>query len=215
MAPRQTTRVVVGMAPDSVSFTPPPPMLAMLKPSHLRWPCLLTLAAFGLTPSPIRAAEVDIFFVGGQSNATTAFRDGVQSALVASGKFPNMQVVWMQHSGNPIAQWYNNGRQANYLADLYNPSASKGALETTCDNIVAAGNTYRIRGFFWFQGEGDTHNVAETELYAAKFKGLLGQLATDLNHGEPVPFGLTLIAYNPSVPPIPPNTPLDQVAAVK
>jgi autotransporter-associated beta strand protein len=126
-----------------------------------------------------------------------------------------MQLVWMQHSGNPIAQWYNNGRQANYLADLYNPSASKGALEAACDNIVAAGNTYRIRGFFWFQGEGDTHDVPETELYAAKFKGLLGQLATDLNHGESVPFAITLIAYNPSIPPAPPNTPTDQVAAVE
>ena len=161
-----------------------------------------------------RAAVVDVFFVGGQSNATSNFYDGVRSGLIASGQFPNMQVVWKQHGGTPIASWYNNGRKVYYLEDLYDPGASNGAVESVCSNVVASGNTYRIRGFFWFQGEADTHYVSETEAYGAKFTGLLEQLATDLNNGDPVPFGMTLIAYNPDKPPIPPTTPLDQTEPV-
>ena len=178
----------------------------------MRPAAFLVLLALGTAAA--RATMVDVFFVGGQSNATTNFFAGVRSALIASRQFPNMQVVWEYHPGRQIASWYDGSRQSNYLADLYDPSTGTGALQTACSNIVAAGNSYRIRGFFWFQGEGDTHSVDEANLWPAKFTGMLGQLATDLNGGSPVPFALTLIAYNTNLPPVPPNTPTDQVAAV-
>ena len=77
---------------------------------------------------------------------------------------------------------------------------------------TAAGNTYRIRGLFWFHGEGDRY-LSST--YAAKFNGLLSQLAADLNHGEPVPFGITLIAYNTSYVPPPSQAEVDGIMALR
>lgn len=157
---------------------------------------------------------VDLFFVGGQSNATTNFYAGIRSELIASAKFPDLQVVWKQHSGNPIHNWFNQHPRTNYLVDLFDPSAGMGALEAAASNIVATGGSYRIRGYFWFQGEGDTHNTNEVNAYAAKFTGMLDQLAVDLNDGRPVPFAIMLIGYNTNKPPQPPHIKLDQTGPV-
>jgi|GEM_PF-6425615 Domain of unknown function (DUF303). len=158
---------------------------------------------------------VDLFFVGGQSNATTNFYAGIRSVLLASGQFPGCEVVWKQHSGNPIHNWFDGSRRTNYLVDLYDPSAAEGALEAACNNLIKSGKKYRLRGFFWFQGEGDTHNTNEVNAYTAKFTGMLNQLATDLNDGRPVPFAIALIGYNTNRPPMPPHVPLDQRGPVQ
>lgn len=181
--------------------------LAVMTAVH--WPKAVRSAPAG-APAPV----VDLFFVGGQSNATTNFLAGIRSALLASGQFSNPQVVWKQHSGRPLHHWFHQGRQTNYLADLFDPSPGLGALEAAVSNIVVTGGSYRLRGFFWFQGEGDTHNTNEVNAYAAKFRGILDQLATDLNRGQPVPFAITLIGYNRDRPPQPPHTKLDQTGPV-
>lgn len=142
-------------------------------------------------------ATVDVFFVGGQSNATTYLRDGIANRLTSSGLFTNLQVVYINHPGAGLDSWYNSGqRQANYLSDFYNPAPdAKGAMESALDAISAAGNTYRIRDLFWFQGESD---ISSPSLYANKFNVMLGQVSSDLNRGAAVPFTVALIQANPN-----------------
>lgn len=145
------------------------------------------------------AATVDVFFVGGQSNATTSLRDGIANRLVNSGLFTNPQVVYINHPGAGLDSWYSNGqRQANYLSDFYDPASdAKGAMESALDSISAAGNTYRLRNLFWFQGESD---VPSPGLYAGKFGVMLTQISSDLNRGAAVPFTVALIQANPNDP---------------
>ncbi len=158
------------------------------------------------------AGVVDVFFVGGQSNAKSTFRDGIEAALIASGRFLNLEIVYDTHPGQYIKNWYDGGRKGFYLEDLYDPSPdAKGLLETACDKITAEGKMYRIRGFFWFQGETDRFSDWPS-LYAARFNDMLSQLSSDLNRNEPVPFGISLIGCNPELLP---QSEVDGVLAVR
>lgn len=188
--------------------------------------CFLAFALLGMNcvTLPVSAATVDVFFVGGQSNAKPEFAHGIEEVLRASGRYPQLRVVYINHSGRMIACWWDvsaNALAPYYLTDFLNPAYpapvitpldrdasgkpksinTKGALKTALDEIAAAGDTGRVSGFFWFQGETDAPvrlPVQTLEFYRAHYgaalTAMLARIAGDLNHGEPVPFALARIA---------------------
>lgn len=107
------------------------------------------------------AAVVNVYFAGGQSNATQVWGDAAEAELLEND--PVAVLVWTNHPGNALRRWHTTydlngtlGRQENYLKDFYNPdSVQEGLLEATFASIESAGDTPVLKGMLWFQGEGD------------------------------------------------------------
>jgi autotransporter-associated beta strand protein len=126
--------------------------------------------------------SIDVFFMGGQSNAKIDVAIGIEDALRKSGLFNNPTIVWNRHSGQAISGWLDSSTpRAFYDEDLFGQSGSydqdgqaQGLLET---EMNAAGAPRRFRGFFWWQGEAD---ATASSTYATKFQALMSELAADL-----------------------------------
>ena len=147
------------------------------------------------------AADVDVFFAGGQSNALLSpWATSIENVLSGSGHYNNVQVVHARHSGETIANWVledglgGYSRQANYLNDFYNP-AGGGLIRQAFDDIIANGDTPVLRGFFWFQGESDTDYAGEVNAYRDRFVGMLDMLEADLGLDQPIDFSMAIIDY--------------------
>ena len=100
------------------------------------------------------------------------------------------------NSGDWLQNWYTDAPQANYEADFFNTSGT-GYLETQLQAIEANGDNYVFRGFFWFQGEGDTGSDGAMDVYAARFTSMLDTLRSDLGLTAPINFTLAVIDANP------------------
>lgn len=144
----------------------------------------------------------DLFIANGQSNAKPEWYNGIEDSLVASGRYENAEVIANYHGGESIVNWYDpsaSGEQrgVNYLSDWYDPGAGTGALEDRINQITSAGDTYTIRGFFWFQGESDTVFASDVSAYQARFEGMLSSLEGDLGV-QNLPISLAIIWGVPS-----------------
>ncbi len=162
--------------------------------------CMALIAAVILAlagPGQALADHVNVFFVGGQSNANDQLSHGVASALAASGRYGNFQIVHINHSGNQLWQWIQAPGgvptpQANYQADFFN-STQTGALEQAFADIRHNGDTPVLRGFFWFQGEGDTGSATNVNLYRQRFLAMMELLRQDVQQNDPIRFALAII----------------------
>jgi len=139
-----------------------------------------------------QAEVVDLYFVGGQSNANASLRDGVIAGMLDNPQFTNAQVVHQNHNGNPLREWLTlSGDQpvkgVNYLNDFFNPDGT-GALQAAISSLIAEGKTPRLRGLFWFQGETDTTQQWHVDPYKARFQAMLSLIASEAGLDEPLPF---------------------------
>jgi hypothetical protein len=142
----------------------------------------------------------DIIIVAGQSNARTQYASGVFDAVTASGRFPSPVLFHRSHSGNAMSRWVSGQPGAytlaeNFLSDFWSPD-SQADLEALIAGIEAAGDTWDIAGFFWFQGEGDSGSETATARYNGRFMHMLNTLETEFALDHEIPFVLTAIDYN-------------------
>lgn len=143
----------------------------------------------------IGQAYVDIIFTGGQSNAVSAWAEGIESVLRSSGAFPNLRMVHLNHPGSWMLNWYTDQPRGNFESDFYNASGT-GALELAWKEVLEAGKEPRLAGFFWFQGEGDTGSYSDQAVYVGRFQQMLSLLQTHFEQPNPVPFAVAIIDAN-------------------
>ena len=158
----------------------------------------LALAAMALSVNRSNAETFDIFFADGQSNAKPVWANAIQSTLQADSSYQNPLVLHQYHPGSWLQSWYTDAPQDHYETDFFNASGT-GYLETQLRAIEANGDDYVIRGFFWFQGEGDTGSDIAMDAYSARFSGMLDTLRSDLGLTELINFTLAVIDANPDV----------------
>ncbi len=133
-----------------------------------------------------KAAVVNVYFAGGQSNMVQNVSTSIQSAIREDQ--PGAVVIRQNWSGNPLYKWSLSGiRQSNYLSDLLQ-------VQNTMATITASGDTPVFSGLFWFQGESDISGTSQS--YITRFLDMIGFYTQDL--GVTVPYSLALIDCNPS-----------------
>jgi len=153
---------------------------------------LLSLTLLAVLTGAVDAAVKNVFFAGGQSNAKSQWADAIEAQLSSDPTYDNVVMVHMIHSGNPLSNWYTTTPQANYQADLYKGDGT-AALESALDSITGAGDTYRLSGFFWFQGESDSGSATSRAEYDNRFRAMLGQLKSDLSLSYDIDYTLAVI----------------------
>ena len=137
------------------------------------------IAAVLLCITSVHAKHVSVFFVGGQSNATTTYKNAIQSALTASGQYESVLVAHATHGGSSISHWMTNTTTHYYEDDFFNMTGT-GVLQTAIAAISRA-DTYSFEGLFWFQGEADRYAPANwVSLFKDAPHSLLNRLRTDL-----------------------------------
>ncbi len=124
------------------------------------------------------AASVAVFFVGGQSNATASYSNGITAALQASNLYEEVLVVHANHSGSPSYYWKKGNAAGLYEADFFSATGT-GRLQQELANLTLAGKTYDFSGLFWFQGEATSDRTKPAE-WQANFQGMLSNLRQDL-----------------------------------
>ena len=159
---------------------------------------LSTVLDFG-QPAPERQ-HFDIFIVSGQSNARAMYADGIQRAIEDSHLYNNPVVFHRNHSGQPISRWVTGvggvyEPAGLFFSDFWSTHHTSG-LETLIRSIRDNGDTFAIKGFFWFQGESDSGFYGEISEYSGRFRFMLDQIKDRHNHGRPFPFVITVVDYN-------------------
>ena len=148
----------------------------------------------------VEAKTVNVFFAGGQSNAKAEWASAIASGLQA-GYGSSLVMVYTNHSGQAMANWFTTAPQINYSNDLWNTSGT-GLLQSQIRAITNAGDQAVFRGFFWFQGESDTGSntaaYAVMDAYTNRFTDMLSQLKTDLGMTNDVRFCLAVIDADPN-----------------
>jgi hypothetical protein len=138
--------------------------------------------------------QIDVFYLGGQSNATHAWRKGVEHELKQAYGDTPFVIVHAFHPGQWLKKWITQEPQALFLEDFANPEGS-GMLETEWKKLKAEGKEPVFRGWFWMQGEGDTGNVDDQKTYADRFNRLRALAARAVGQ-EPPPFVVGVIDGN-------------------
>ncbi len=145
-----------------------------------------------------QAAVRNVFFADGQSNAKQVWGDAIANGLKA-GYGSNLVMVWTNHSGEALSNWYTTEPKTNYSNDLYN-AAGTGLLQAQMQALVDAGDEPVFQGFFWFQGESDTGSntagYATMDAYTNRFQSMLSLLKSDMGFTNDVRFGLAIIDAN-------------------
>lgn len=136
----------------------------------------------------------DVFFAGGQSNATAVWANSIQTELTNSNKFNDPLVIQVYHPGSDLAGWWYNGvPNESYKSDFFN-NYSTGLLQSSLEKLITSGENYNFKGFFWFQGESDTSASALN--YQDAFLSMLKQLQSDLGLDTKINFTLAIIDAN-------------------
>lgn len=134
---------------------------------------------FLVCTSSAQATHVSVFFVGGQSNATQQYKDAIQAALIASGRYEEVLVAYVNHSGSSISLWMTNPNYLFYENDFFNSSGT-GVLQSAIASISPS-KTYSFEGLFWFQGEADRFDPPNwVSLFKDAPNSLLSRLRADL-----------------------------------
>lgn len=81
----------------------------------------------------------DVFLFTGQSNAKIELAQGIEDTLRASGHFPDLKILWTNHSGQALNRWYNNGPGPIYAADFYSLDGSGTGLVENAMNEGGGG----------------------------------------------------------------------------
>ncbi len=124
-----------------------------------------------------------LFILSGQSNMTglnpaISFTPTVETTL---GK-EHVIVVKDAQSGQPISRWYKAWKP---VAGTPAPATTGDLYDRLMVKVKAAIEGQEIKSvtFVWMQGERDA-KTAQSAVYEASLKGLLGQLRTDLKRND-------------------------------
>lgn len=114
--------------------------------------------------------EIDVYYVGGQSNASVSLAEGIREGLLTHYKSDTLfSVVQINHGGNAINKWYSDKPDKYFYEDV------KYIFSNMPINS-------KLKGIFWWQGLSDT---CCPDSYAEKFNGFIGELEyifeSDLN----------------------------------
>ena len=109
--------------------------------------------------------SVNVYFCGGQSNATELWYETIKSRILEND--PTAIVLYSSHGASSISTWYDNGPQYNYDKDIQ-------IFYNALDNV-----NYDIKAFFWFQGETDA-GYDYANYYEKRFTGFISQYKYDL-----------------------------------
>ncbi len=150
---------------------------------------------FKVAVSAAKEEFIDIVFAGGQSNATGTWVRGIEETLKESGKFSNLKMVHVQHSGEWMQGWYTDRPQKNFDYDFYNANGT-GALEQMWKRVEDSGKIPRLAGFFWWQGEGDTGGAETKVAYTERFNTILELLTKRFKQDAKLNFALAIIDGN-------------------
>ena len=129
--------------------------------------CLIIIVMFyscDILPKP---EEVNVYFCGGQSNATPLWGETIKNRILE--KDPTAIVVHNWHPAQHLHKWYDEEPKEFYIEDM-------GIVK---DSIK--GFNYNIAGFFWFQGESDIHHSSTYDNYEKRFYGFMNQISEDFN----------------------------------
>lgn len=164
----------------------------------LRLAVLLISFLMSHIASPAHADNISLFVVTGQSNARSQYAIGIEAGLRASGRYERVVVYNKRRGGNWLNQWIVNDAGVflpgtNMLTDLWAPDGSS-ELQSLIDSLESEGNTVKLEGFFWFQGESDTINAGSRNTYQVRFSWMIEQLR---NHYGAFDLVVTLIDWNP------------------
>ena len=85
---------------------------------------------------------INVYFCGGQSNTTEIWYKSIKSKIMLID--PTAIILYNNHSGDGISEWYDGEPKQNYFSDLE-------IIKNELTNI-----NYDFQGLFWFQGEGDS-----------------------------------------------------------
>lgn len=123
-----------------------------------------------------------LFILSGQSNMVRLNPDisFTPTVEMAFGE-DNVTVVKDAHGAQPIRRWYKNwkpaqGDEPKATGDLYDRLMEKV-------NQAIKGEKFKTVTFVWMQGERDAREI-HGNVYAASLKGLIDQLAEDLERGN-------------------------------
>jgi hypothetical protein len=133
-------------------------------------------AVLALATCSAASATVQVFFVGGQSNATAQYSAGISASLSASGLYDEVAIVHINHSGAGIASWVDNAGDNFYDTDFFNDAGS-AALQAKFSSLTSEGKSYTFGGLFWFQGESDRYNPSG---WRDRFLGAMASLGADI-----------------------------------
>ena len=157
---------------------------------------IMTLVtSVGLVFSASASKTVNVFFAGGQSNAKQTWASAIASGLQA-GYGSTLAMVWSNHSGEGLANWFTTQPQSNYSNDFWNVSGT-GVLQSQIRAITNAGDKVAFQGIFWFQGETDTGSTASMDAYTNRVGLMLARLKLDLGMTNDVRLVYAVIDGNP------------------
>lgn len=113
----------------------------------------------------LSSPTVNIYFSGGQSNATKIWSDSIANEIFKVD--PTAIIIHNNHSGQSIKRWSENGvRKSSYLLDI---EKIKTLIQL---------KQYDFKGFFWFQGEQD--HMDRNNDYVSDFNSMISFFQEDL-----------------------------------
>jgi hypothetical protein len=164
--------------------------------------CALTTVILGASTTPAHAQGQHhrIIIVTGQSNARSQFADGFIDGIELSGAMPDARLFHRHHSGNWMNRWVTGEAGShelaeNFLNDFWNP-AGTSALQQEIAAIEAAGDTWELDGFLWFQGEGDSGSPYNRGQYRSRFEHMIRVLEAAYELRRDLRVVLTEIDFN-------------------
>ena len=155
---------------------------------------MMLVATVGLAVSAVQAKTVNVFFAGGQSNAKTSWASAIAGGLQA-GYGSSLVMVWTNHSGEGLANWFTAEPKINYSNDFWNASGT-GVLQSQIRAITNTGDKVVFQGIFWFQGETDTGSYASMDAYTNRVGGMLAKLKLDMGLTNDIRFIYAVIDGN-------------------
>ena len=164
--------------------------------------CTYSLLSMCLAATAL-AGHQRIVVVTGQSNARPEFAIGVVDGILGSGGMPDASLFHRHNSGNWMFRWVDGDPGAhtlgpNFLNDLWHPDGTS-ALQKEIEAIEAAGDTWEIDGFVWFQGEGDTGSAYHRDRYHARFEHMISTMEAAYDLTRSLRVVVTLIDFNGDV----------------
>lgn len=134
---------------------------------------------FGQGAPPRR---VHLFILSGQSNMATLNPEVSFTPTIAKA-FPGDEIIVVKdaHSGQPIGRWYTGGEGLSGQALRRGASLYSLVMEKV--KAAVEGKKIDTVTFVWMQGEADAKQ-GHAAVYAARLKGLIEQLRTDLGRPD-------------------------------